>query len=69
MSDNKNEEWLTVLEVAKQLRISDESVYRLARTGRLRAVRIGGLWRISADAVREFLAANQQEPLPFGGKM
>jgi len=46
---------LTVAEVAEQLRISDESVYRLVRTGRLHSVRIGGLWRIPQESLDRFL--------------
>lgn len=47
---------LTVGEVAAKLRVSDESVYRLVRTGQLRSVRIGGLWRIPQEALDSFLA-------------
>lgn len=46
---------LTVKEVAEMLRISDESVYRLCRSGRLRTTRIGWQWRIPQEAVDELL--------------
>lgn len=46
---------LTVKEVAGLLRVSDESVYRLCRTGRLGATRIGGLWRIPRESVDKLL--------------
>lgn len=52
---------LTVQEVAVLLRVSDESVYRLCRNGRLRATRVGGLWRIPREAVDELLRAGQDE--------
>ena len=47
---------LQIKEVARLLFISDESVYRLVRAGKIRAIRIGGLWRVSREAVDEFLA-------------
>jgi len=52
---------LTVREVAEQLRVSDESVYRLVRRGQLRANRVGYLWRIPREALAEFLRVGQKE--------
>ena len=59
---------LTVIEVAEQLRISDESVYRLVRSGKLRAMRVGGLWRITQDAVAELLHVGLNEALKGGSQ-
>ena len=42
-------------EVARYLSISLPSLYRLLRSGRLRGHKVGGQWRISDDAVRQFL--------------
>lgn len=42
-------------EVATYLAVSVLSVYRRLRTGRLRGHKVGGQWRISDDAVRQFL--------------
>ena len=50
---------LTVKEVAIQLRVSDESVYRLCRKGRLKATRVGWLWRIPQESVDELLSNKQ----------
>lgn len=50
---------LTVKEVAILLRVSDESVYRLCRKGRLGATRVGGLWRIPRESVDKLLANGQ----------
>ena len=47
---------LTVKEVAQDLHVSDETVYRYIHDGKLRAYRFGGLWRIPADALDEFVA-------------
>lgn len=46
---------LTVSETARLLRVSNESVYRLCRKGKLGAARIGGLWRIPRAAVYQIL--------------
>jgi len=46
---------LTVREAARLLRVSDESVYRLCRKGKLGAARIGGLWRIPREAINQIL--------------
>jgi excisionase family DNA binding protein len=46
----------TINEVAGVLRIGRTSVYRLIDTGELAAVRVGGSWRISAEALREYVS-------------
>jgi len=67
-----SDELLTVREVADLLRVSDESVYRLCRRGRLKATRIGGLWRVPRKSVDLLLQAGQvpeeTDPAPAGDK-
>ena len=46
------EELLTIEEVAKQLKISKATVRRHIKEGRLRAVKIGKVVRISAEEVK-----------------
>jgi len=46
---------LTIKEVQDRLNVSDESVYRLIRSGKLEAIRVGNLWRVSEEALQEFL--------------
>lgn len=48
-------EFLTVAEVAKQLRVSNMTVYRLIKAGEMRAVRIGRGYRLKEDDVRSYL--------------
>jgi excisionase family DNA binding protein len=55
-----NDTLLTVGEVAARLRVSDESVYRLVRSGKLRSIKVGGLWRVPASALAELLHTGQQ---------
>ncbi|MGH2748221.1 MAG: helix-turn-helix domain-containing protein [Actinomycetota bacterium] len=47
--------FLTVGEIARRLRVSNMTVYRLVRSGRLPAVRIGRGYRIREDDVRRYL--------------
>jgi excisionase family DNA binding protein len=47
--------FLTVAEVARQLRVSNMTVYRLIKAGDLRAVRVGRGYRLLEDDVRKYL--------------
>ena len=48
--------FLTPREVAEVLRVSDMTVYRLIRSGELRALRIGKSFRISEEDFDLYLA-------------
>jgi excisionase family DNA binding protein len=47
--------FLTVAEVARDLRVSNMTVYRLIKSGHLRAVRVGRGYRILDGDVRKYL--------------
>jgi excisionase family DNA binding protein len=47
--------FFTVAEVARQLRVSNMTVYRLIKSGQLPAVRVGRGYRIRDDDVRRYL--------------
>ncbi len=49
--------FLTPAEVADHLRVSSMTVYRLIKSGDLRAARIGKSYRISEDDVDRYLQA------------
>ena len=49
--------FVTVGEVARQLRVSNMTVYRLISGGELPAVRVGKSYRIREDDVEAYLAA------------
>lgn len=49
--------FLTPAEVADLLRVSSMTVYRLIKSGELRAARIGKSYRISEDDVDTYLQA------------
>ncbi|HVF54102.1 MAG TPA: helix-turn-helix domain-containing protein [Actinomycetota bacterium] len=47
--------FMTVAEVARQLRVSNMTVYRLVNSGQLAAVRVGRGYRIRRDDVAKYL--------------
>ena len=47
--------FLTVAEVARHLRVSNMTVYRLVKSGQLPAVRVGRGYRLQEDDVRKYL--------------
>lgn len=47
--------FFTVTEVARQLRVSNMTVYRLINAGQLGAVRVGRSYRLREDDVRKYL--------------
>jgi excisionase family DNA binding protein len=49
------ESFLTVGEVARHLRVSNMTVYRLVNSGQLPAVRVGRGYRIRENDVRKYL--------------
>ena len=49
--------FLTVAEVAAQLRVSTMTVYRLIRAGQLASVRVGKSYRVREDDVDRYLAS------------
>ncbi|MCK5892030.1 MAG: helix-turn-helix domain-containing protein [Aeromicrobium sp.] len=48
-------EFLTIAEVAAQMRVSKMTVYRLVHGGELEAVRVGRSFRVTQKAVDDFI--------------
>lgn len=55
---------LTARQVQDILRIDRSTVYRMAETGRLPAIRVGKQWRFPADRIAEIVAAIPQQQGP-----
>lgn len=51
--DRDKEEYLTIEETAKRLKISTVTIYRMAQKGKLPAVKFGKAWRISSKKLAE----------------
>jgi excisionase family DNA binding protein len=45
----------TILEAAKLLKVSDDTIRRLIKTGELDAVKVGNQWRIKKSSVDNLL--------------
>ena len=56
MAQQQRARFLTVSEVADALRVSTMTVYRLIKSGDLRAVRVGKSYRLTDDDVDQYLA-------------
>ena len=52
---------LTVNQVKEMLQVCDETVYRYIRKGKLKAVRVGGLWRVDPDVLEAFIRGDNHE--------
>jgi len=46
---------LTLEELARVLRVSRKTAEKLVHTGKIRAVKVGRVWRIPRSALEEFL--------------
>jgi excisionase family DNA binding protein len=55
------EELLTVQEVAKTLRVSKDTVWRLLREKRLTGYRVSGSWRVHQDDLQKYLDSQKQQ--------
>ena len=57
---------LTIKEVAKLLRLSPQTLYKMLEHGEIPAMRIGKQWRFERDSVRDWLQTRGEQPLPLG---
>ena len=56
---------LTVQDVAKMVRVSERTVWRELKAGRLRGTRFGGQWRILKTDLHAYL--DQRATIPAAG--
>jgi excisionase family DNA binding protein len=54
--------YLTVADVAKQLQISEDTVRRWIKSGKLPALKIGKEWRVDPEELKAFLAQSRKQP-------
>lgn len=56
---------MTIAQVAKQLTVSPMTVRRYVRSGRMKAYRVGGRWRVPEAAVTAFvqLCSDRAQPV------
>ena len=46
---------LTPKEVVEKLKVSEQTVLRWLRNGKLKGVKVGKLWRVKEEDLREFI--------------
>jgi excisionase family DNA binding protein len=56
MTDREPHTVMTLVEVSEFLKLAESTVYRLARTNKLPARKVGGVWRFSREALEEWIA-------------
>jgi putative molybdopterin biosynthesis protein len=54
-------ELLTPEEVAERLRVAKQTVYAWLKSGQLKGVKVGNLWRITTEALEEFSGLRWEE--------
>lgn len=55
---------LTTRELQELLQLDRVTIYRMVKEGELPALRVGGQWRFSAEAIDSWLVEQQGEPAP-----
>lgn len=60
------ENLLTARDLAERLRITTDTVYRMARQGRIPAVRVGRTWRFRETAIEGWLGSHEPARRPSG---
>jgi excisionase family DNA binding protein len=55
LTEDQNYKFMTVSEVARLMRVSNMTVYRLIRSGQLNAVRVGNRYRVREADVHKYL--------------
>lgn len=61
MGDGFSNRLLTVNEVASILRVSNMTVYRLVKSGQIRAIRVGKNYRIKEGDINDYLSRGSQK--------
>ena len=55
--------WMTLEEVAQYLKVSRDSIYRLAQKSKIPASKVGNLWRFKKDEIDEWMKNNRNNKL------
>lgn len=56
--------WLTISELADYLRVSKETIYKLAQQAQIPASKIGNQWRFRRDLVDDWFAGKSEQTNP-----
>lgn len=58
------ENLMTLKEVAKLLRLSPQTLYKMLEQGEIPAVKIGSQWRFDREQLKSWLSNHSSEPQP-----
>lgn len=58
--------WMTMDEIADYLKVSKETIYKMAQKGQLPGSKLGNQWRFNRQVVDEFLKAHSNINHPDG---
>jgi len=58
--------WLTIEELAEHLKVSKETIYKMAKAKKIPSSKIGNQWRFNRDVIDQWLVseANSRTTLP-----
>lgn len=56
----KNEEIMTIKEVARYLKMTEKTIYALAQKRKIPAVKIGGTWRFKKSLIDKWIEENSK---------
>lgn len=54
--------WLTIDELADHLKISKETIYKMAKAKKLPSAKIGNQWRFNKDVIDQWLVSKTDPP-------
>lgn len=61
--------WMTLDEIAEYLKVSKETIYKMAQKGQIPGSKIGNQWRFNRQVVDEFLNAHSNINNPDDGNL
>ncbi len=64
---DENDRWMTVVEVAEYLRLSQSKVYEMAQKGEIPCSRVAGQWRFKRDEIDQWMKSKRPSPSGEGG--
>ncbi|MDL1971313.1 MAG: helix-turn-helix domain-containing protein [Candidatus Desulfofervidaceae bacterium] len=57
----KEKEIMTVKQVAEYLQMNEHTIYKLARSGQIPAIKIAGQWRFKKDVIDKWISEKSLE--------
>lgn len=60
MLEERRPQIMTIVEVAKYLRVNRSTIYRFIRNGQISAIKIGNQWRFRKETIEKFLLEKEK---------